>query len=120
MDGSRGVLIVDDHAGFRASARLLLESLGWTVAGEAADAASGLTAALALRPSALMVDVDLPDASGFSLARAVAGWDAPPVVMMVSSRDDGGYAAAAAECGARCFVPKDALTGECLTRWLAP
>ena len=33
------VLIVDDHAGFRARARRLLEAEGWQVVGEAGDAA---------------------------------------------------------------------------------
>ena len=37
---SRRVVIVDDHAPFRASARRLLELEGWTVVGEAADGAS--------------------------------------------------------------------------------
>jgi DNA-binding NarL/FixJ family response regulator len=34
---ARTLLIVDDHAGFRASARTLLESQGFEVVGEAAD-----------------------------------------------------------------------------------
>ncbi len=44
MPGS--VLIVDDHAGFRASARRLLEVEGYEVVGEAPDGESAVTAAL--------------------------------------------------------------------------
>jgi DNA-binding NarL/FixJ family response regulator len=38
------VLIVDDHAAFRASARALLEAEGFDVVGEAADGAAALRA----------------------------------------------------------------------------
>jgi DNA-binding NarL/FixJ family response regulator len=39
------VLIVDDHSGFRDTARRMLERDGFAVVGEAADGASGLTLA---------------------------------------------------------------------------
>ena len=38
---SLSVLIVDDHAGFRTQARMLLEAAGYEVIGEAEDGASG-------------------------------------------------------------------------------
>jgi len=41
---SVSVLIVDDHPSFRATARLLLESEGFEVVGEAADGAAVRTA----------------------------------------------------------------------------
>jgi CheY-like chemotaxis protein len=37
-----GVLIVDDHADFRESARTMLEAAGFVVVGEAADGAEAL------------------------------------------------------------------------------
>jgi len=43
------VLIVDDHAGFRARARRMLEAEGWDIAGEAADGASAVRAASELK-----------------------------------------------------------------------
>ena len=39
------ILIVDDHVGFRALARMLLEADGFDVVGEVGDGASGLAAA---------------------------------------------------------------------------
>ena len=49
IDDNRGmkrtVLIVDDHAGFRASARRVLEAGGYSVIAEAADGSSGVMAA---------------------------------------------------------------------------
>ena len=46
-----GVLIVDDHAGFRAMPGGCSESEGYRVVGEAADGASGFEAARELAPS---------------------------------------------------------------------
>jgi DNA-binding NarL/FixJ family response regulator len=58
------VLIVDDHEGFRAWARVLLEQAGYTVLGEAADGASAVRAARRLRPQVVLLDVQLPDTDG--------------------------------------------------------
>jgi CheY-like chemotaxis protein len=66
------VLIVDDHQPFRAVARELLESAGYIVAGEAADAAEALAAIAADAPDAVLLDVQLPDRDGFTVARALA------------------------------------------------
>jgi DNA-binding NarL/FixJ family response regulator len=44
------VLIVDDHAEFRASASALLESEGFDVIGEAADGEAAISASERLRP----------------------------------------------------------------------
>ena len=44
------LLIVDDHAAFRSTARALLECDGWNVIGEAGDGTSGLSAARDLKP----------------------------------------------------------------------
>ena len=54
------VLIVDDHARFRARARRLLEAEGYAIVGEAQDGASGLAAAEELRPDVVLLDVHLP------------------------------------------------------------
>jgi DNA-binding NarL/FixJ family response regulator len=61
------VLIVDDHPSFRATARLLLESEGFEVVGEAADGASGLRQARELEPDLVLLDVQLPDIDGFEV-----------------------------------------------------
>ena len=65
---SRTVLVVDDHAGFRARARLLLEAEGYEVVGEAADGETALAEARRLRPEVVLLDVQLPDLDGFDVA----------------------------------------------------
>ena len=62
------VLIVDDHPSFRATARVLLESEGFDVVGEAEDGSSALEAVAALHPQIVLLDVQLPDLDGFEVA----------------------------------------------------
>ena len=107
------VLIVDDHPSFRASARVLLEAEGFTVLGEAADGASGLSEAKRLRPELVLLDVQLPDIDGFDVAaRLTNGSSDAPVVILVSSRDSSDFGPLVARSGARGFVPKGELSGQ--------
>src|SRR5215207_1230037 len=64
----RTVLVVDDSAAFRATARMLLTARGYQVVGVAGDVASALEAARALRPDCVVCDVNLPDGDGVTLA----------------------------------------------------
>ena len=108
------MLIVDDHPSFRQSARLLLESDGWEVVGEAADGQSALAAAQELTPDMVLLDVQLPDLDGFEVARRLRADPAAPAVVMTSSRDACDYGTLAVDNGARGFVAKAELTGEAL------
>ena len=100
------VLIVDDHAGFRAQARRLLESEGLRVIGEAESVCSGLEAARTLAPELALVDVYLPDDDGFELASQLQALADPPAVIMISSHDGADFQRCLSESGARGFVPK--------------
>src|SRR5262245_9436382 len=62
------VLIVDDHPGFRTLARALLDSEGFAVVGEAEDGTTAIDAVQALRPSVVLLDIQLPDLDGFEVA----------------------------------------------------
>jgi DNA-binding NarL/FixJ family response regulator len=105
------VLIVDDHAPFRALARALLQFEGFEVVGEAADARSALDAVARLRPSVVVLDVQLPDLDGFEVARRLAQAGDPPAIVLVSSRDSSSYRRRLADSPARGFIPKDDLSG---------
>jgi two-component system chemotaxis response regulator CheY len=104
------VLIVDDHPGFRAQVRRMLESEGYLVVGEAGDAASAVEAARALEPELALVDVCLSDEDGFELAARLGALDVAPAVVMTSSHDGADLAQCVAECGACGFVPKSELS----------
>jgi DNA-binding NarL/FixJ family response regulator len=103
------VLIVDDHGPFRAIARELLESAGYVVSGEAADAAEALAAVADDLPDAVLLDVQLPDSDGFSVARTLTRNDGPAVVL-ISSREAEDYGARIGACGARGFIQKSQLS----------
>jgi DNA-binding NarL/FixJ family response regulator len=102
------VLIVDDHAGFRAHARRLLECEGYSVVGEAADSAQALEAARELAPDFALVDVYLPGEDGFALTARLHQLAQAPAVVLTSSRDD--LAECVAESPACGFVPKSELS----------
>ena len=107
----RRLLIVDDHAVFRQSARRMLEADGYEVVGEAADGASGIAAAHALKPDVVLLDVQLPDIDGFDVASRLTGEDAHPIVVLTSSRDGADFGPLVTRSGARGFVPKTELSG---------
>lgn len=97
------VLIVDDHAGFRLQARRLLEAAGYQVIGEAADGASGIQATRSLRPQVVLLDIQLPDVSGFEVARELSSLAS---VVLISSRSATDYGPRVVESGALGFISK--------------
>ena len=106
------VLIVDDHATFRASARRLLESEGFEIVGEAEDGGSAIAKTAALEPELVLLDVQLPDIDGFEVATRLTRADSTRTVILISSRDDGDFGPLVAASGARGFVAKADLSGE--------
>jgi DNA-binding NarL/FixJ family response regulator len=108
------VLIVDDHAAFRASARALLEAEGFEVVGEAADGAGAVEAVAALRPTIVLLDIQLPDVDGLTVAQQLAAAPDAPAVVLISSRDAATYGRRLQATPARGFIPKSGLSGEAL------
>ena len=114
---SRTVLIVDDHAAFRALARQLLQADGYDVIGEAADGQTALDAACCLQPDVVLLDVRLPDMDGFQVAVRLADRCGAAIVV-TSSSDDPLYPERATSSGARGFVAKHDVSGAALDRLL--
>jgi DNA-binding NarL/FixJ family response regulator len=116
----RTVLIVDDHAVFRSLARSLLEAEGFEVVGETPDGRSAIDAALQLRPDIVLLDVQLPDLDGFTVAERLAAIDPDrPAVVLVSSRDSASYRRRLAATPARGFITKSQLSGSALSALVA-
>ena len=107
-------LIVDDHRMFRTSARLLLEAEGYDVVGEAEDGASAVSEAERLRPDVVVLDVQLPDMTGFDIARTLLERRLVGRIVLVSSRHASDYGEQVGESGAVGFIPKDELSGAAL------
>ena len=108
------VLIVDDHAEFRRSARALLEAEGFAVIGEAADGEEAIAAVERFRPQIVLLDVQLPGVDGFAVAERLAAGRDPPVVVLISSREAAAYGARLEAAAAHGFIPKRQLSGSAL------
>jgi DNA-binding NarL/FixJ family response regulator len=104
------VVIVDDHAAFRRSARKLLELGGFDVVGEAEDGASGVALARELAPEVVLLDVALPDMSGFDVAEKLSG----PKVVLVSSRERADFGRRVEQSPAIGFIAKNDLSTQAL------
>jgi two-component system nitrate/nitrite response regulator NarL len=105
------VLIVDDDPAFRRIAARAVAAAGHQLAGEAGTLAEAHRAMTALRPDAVLLDVNLPDGSGIRLATELAAAPAPPRVLLTSSDPEAVPRRLLARCGAAGFVAKADLLG---------
>ena len=78
------VLIVDDDPRFRRLAADALVTRGYDVVGEAGTIAAARAAVAALKPDAVLCDVNLPDGNGLALAGELQ----PLRVLLMSSDAD--------------------------------
>lgn len=111
---SQTVLIVDDHPGFRACARELLEVEGFEVVGEAPDGEAGVEAAGRLHPDIVLLDVQLPGIDGIEASGRIASLNGGSAIVLISSRDLGDIGGA--NGAARGFIPKAELSGAAIRR----
>jgi DNA-binding NarL/FixJ family response regulator len=101
------VMLVDDHASFRASARWLLETEGYEVVAEAASGEGALDLVVDTEPELVLLDVGLPGIDGFHVAMAMRALYPGARIVLISSRElrDLGPDRVRA-CGAAGFVHK--------------
>jgi two-component system response regulator EvgA len=114
----RRVLIVDDNADFRRLATRLLEDEGFEIVGTAGDGGEAVAAAGELAPEVVLLDVDLPDASGFEVAARLARELPSVAVLLTSTHGVNDFEQLAVASGARGFVPKEELSAARLERLL--
>jgi DNA-binding NarL/FixJ family response regulator len=87
-------------------ARRLLAASGLSVVGEAGSVVAALAKAGRLRPSAVLVDVELPDGDGIILARQLAAMPWRPRVVLTSIDRDITTTEETMNAGACAFVNK--------------
>ena len=99
------VLVVDDHPIVLSGCRALLKDADMDMI-EAGDAAAAQELYAAERPDVAVIDINLPDISGFELARRILLRDPKARIMMFSMNDDSMFAAQAIETGAKGYFSK--------------
>lgn len=83
------VLLVDDHALFRAGLATLLRAWGVEVIGEAADGLEAVVAVRNLQPDLVFMDIRMTEMNGLEATRAIkAEWPAVRVVIITVSDDE--------------------------------
>src|SRR4029450_3326570 len=100
------VLIVDDHPVVLSGCRSLFASDNSVKIDEATDAKSGHRAYVAKRPDVTVIDIKLPDVSGFELTRPLPKDDPDARIIMFSMNDDPAFVVRAIEMGAQGYVSK--------------
>jgi DNA-binding NarL/FixJ family response regulator len=105
----RSILVVDDDPAFRELAGRFLAELGLHVTGQAGTAAAALAMAEEVRPDLALVDVDLPDGDGITLAGTLTALPWRPRVVLTSVDPDAAAPEDVRRCGAHAFLSKDKL-----------
>jgi DNA-binding NarL/FixJ family response regulator len=100
------ILIVDDHPVVLSGCRSLFASDASVKIDEASDAKSGHRAYLYKRPDVTIIDINLPDLSGFELMRRIRKVDPAAKIIMFSMNDDPAFVVRAVEMGAQGYVSK--------------
>ena len=102
------VVIIEDHEDAREALVVCLRSLGLQVAG-AANGAAGLRLAIDEHPSVIVVDISLPDASGYDIARRIRAECGPePFLIALTGHSRNGDREEARDAGFDRLVRKPA------------
>jgi len=108
------VLIIDDEPPLRRTLGITLKARKYDVH-SAASGEEGLTAAAALRPDLVILDLGLPDMDGTQVVRRLRAWTDVPILVL-SGRSDSADKVDALDAGADDYVTKPFETDELLAR----
>lgn len=108
------LLFVEDDDNIRLALRLALEDEGYEVV-EAPDGATGLRKFNEMPPDLVLLDLRLPDISGFDVCRQIRAHSVTPIIM-VTAQTDTHDLVAGLEAGADDYVTKPVVTKELAAR----
>lgn len=107
------VVLVDDHPVFRLGLSAVIEGLdGIQVVGEAATAAEAVAVVEAVEPDVVVMDIQLPDASGIEATGSLLKARPELGILVLTMFDDDDSVHAAIRVGARGYLVKGVGAGE--------
>jgi DNA-binding response OmpR family regulator len=108
------LLLIEDDDNIRLALRLSLEDEGYSVV-EAANGSLGLEAFAQATPDVVLLDLRLPDISGFEVCRLIRQRSLVPIIM-VTAQTDTHDLVAGLEAGADDYVTKPVIPKELAAR----
>ena len=102
------VLIVDDHAVVRHGLKSAIESQGYKVVAEAGSINEAQAFMAQTNPDAIIVDINLPDGSGFDLVTWSRKVSPTTAIVVLTFNEGEEYVRAARSAGANAFIVKSA------------
>ena len=105
--GLLSVVIVEDHAAFSEKLTWLIGSVpGVQVVGRAVNVPLGCERIRSLRPDVAILDVRLPQGSGFDILATIKGSESSPVAIVMTGHADPEYEKRSRALGADFFFEK--------------
>ena len=108
------ILLADDDPQILRALSITLRAHGYEVV-PAATGAAALRAAVSEHPDLAMVDLGMPQMTGFEVIEGIRGWSAMPI-LVVSGRTESSDKVRALDLGADDYVTKPFATDELLAR----
>jgi DNA-binding NarL/FixJ family response regulator len=102
------VLIVDDHAVVRHGLKSAIETHGYEVVAVAGSINEAKAFMAQTNPDAIIVDINLPDGSGFDLVSWARKVSSATAIVVLTLNDGADYVRAAKKAGANAFIVKNA------------
>ncbi|HSW28551.1 MAG TPA: response regulator transcription factor [Longimicrobiales bacterium] len=101
------ILLVDDHAMFRAGIRALLEAEGrMVVVGEAASGDEAVDRVRELKPDVVVMDLSMPGSNGLEATRRIAALELDTKVLVLTVHAEEEYLVPVVEAGASGYLTK--------------
>jgi DNA-binding NarL/FixJ family response regulator len=106
-DGSRTIMLVDDHAIVREGYRAVLQKQPrLRVVAEAGDGAEAYRLFKETRPDLVIMDLTMPGVGGIEAIRHIRQWDPAARILVFTMHQNAAFAVQAIRAGARGYVTK--------------